>query len=138
MARTRKKIKVLICNRYTLFREGIKAVLQNGAPIEIVGEASTAGDAIEQLERLKPDVVLIEEGTTDLSGFEATQRIRALDPAVKVLILSHHDDETLMSRCMEAGAAGCIRKGRRGLHLKAAIHAVCRTGERRNTRTAVA
>lgn len=138
MTRTRKKIRVLICNKHTLFREGIKALLQKGTPIEIVGEANTAGDAIQQLERLKPDVVLMDVATTDLSGFEATQRIKALDPEVKVLILSLYEDETLMSRCMEAGAAGYIRKDERASHLQAAIHAVCRTGEYRSERAEAA
>src|ERR1700752_924464 len=94
MAKAHKKIRVLICNKHTLFREGIKALLEKGTPIEIVGEANTASDAIQQLERLRPDVVLMDVATTDLTGFEATQRIKAIDPEVKVLILSLYEDET--------------------------------------------
>ena len=138
MAKARKRIKVLICNKHTLFREGIKALLQKGTPIEIVGEADTPSDAIEQLERLRPDVVLMDVGTPDLTGFEATQRIKAIDPDVKVLILSLYEDETLMTRCMEAGAAGYLRKDERASHLQAAIYAVCRTGEYRNQRAKAA
>lgn len=138
MAKNPKHIRVLICNRHKLFREGIKALLQKGTPIEIVGEADTARDAIEQLERLRPDVVLMDVTTPDLSGFEATQRIKVLDPDVKVLIMSLYDDETLMSRCIEAGAAGYIGKGERAEYLQAAIHAVCRTGEEGYSRAALA
>lgn len=137
MPKTNKKTRVLICSKYTLFREGIKAILGQGAPIEVVGEVSTASEAIAQLKRLSPDVVLLEAATADLSGFEATQRIKALAPDVKVLILSLHGDETLMSRCMEAGAAGYIRKDEPALHLPVAIHAVCRTGRYRSPRAAV-
>ena len=103
MARAGRRIGVLICNQYTLFREGIKALLEKETSIEIVGETSTAAEAIEQLERLKPDVVLMDVGTPDLTGFEATQRMKAIDPHVKVLILSVHEDEALISRCLEAG-----------------------------------
>src|SRR5579864_6627283 len=104
------KVKVLICNKYALFREGIKRLLSEGAPIEIIGEAATARQAIDQAERLRPDVVLMDLTTADLSGSEATRRIKAVHPDVKVLILSLHDDETLVSRCLEAGASGYIRK----------------------------
>lgn len=138
MPKSRKKIRVLICNKYTLFREGMKAVLRNRTPIEIVGEASSAREAIGQLERLKPDVVLLEESSLDLTGYEATQRIKTIAPDVKVLILTMHDDESLMARCLEAGAAGWVRTDERGTHLPAAIHAVYRRREHRASRAAVA
>ena len=130
MARATKRIRVLICNKYTLFREGIKALLEKGTPMEIVGEANTAAEAIEQLERLKPDVVLMDVGTPDLTGFEATQRMKAIHPDVKVLILSLYEDEALISRCLEGGASGYIRQHYRGAQLQSAIDAVCRTGDR--------
>ena len=123
-----------------MFRESIKALFETGSPIEIVGEADTATNAIEQVERLSPDVVLMDVATTDtdLTGFEATERIRALHPDVKVLILSLNDDETLMSHCLKAGAAGYIRNDARALQLQAAIQAVWRTGEYRNHRAEAA
>jgi DNA-binding NarL/FixJ family response regulator len=130
MARAGRRIGVLICNQYTLFREGIKALLEKETSIEIVGEATTAAEAIEQLKRLKPDVVLMDVGTPDLTGFEATQRIKALDPNVKVLILSLYEDEALISRCLEAGASGYIRQYDRATQLQSAIDAVCRIGDR--------
>ena len=130
MARVGRRTRVLICNEYTLFREGIKALLEKGTSIEIVGEASTAAEAIEQLKRLKPDVVLMDVGTPDLTGFEATRTIKAIDPHVKVLILSVHDDEVLISRCLEAGASGYLRKYDRATQLHSAIDAVCQIGER--------
>ena len=129
MRKTHKKIRILICNNYTLFREGIKSAVQNGASIEVVGEANTAGEAIEQLCRLRPDAVLMDVTTPDLSGFEATRRIKMIDPDVKVLILSLDDDETLTSLCMEAGADGHIQRDRSARYLQSAIHVACRTNE---------
>lgn len=132
MARTHKKIRVLICNKYVLFREGIKSLLREGALIEIVGEADTAREAIDQAARLRPDVVLMDLVTPDLSGSEATRRIKAVHPDVRVLILSLRDDEILVSRCFEAGASGYIRKNDETSQLRSAIDAVYRLGEYRS------
>jgi DNA-binding NarL/FixJ family response regulator len=123
-----KTIRVLICNRYTLFREGIKALFPQGAPIEIVGEAATAEQALDLLERLHPDVLLMDATTPDLNGAEAMRRIMAIDPHVKVIMLSLDDDEPLISGCLSAGASGHIRKDDRSVHLRSAIHAACRQG----------
>jgi two-component system response regulator NreC len=121
-----KRIRVVICNKYTLFREGIKSLLEKGTPFEIVGEANTAAEAIEQSGRLKPDVVLLDMVTPDLPGSEATRSIKAINPDVKVLILSMHEDDVLVSRCLEAGASGYVRKYEHGPQLQNAIDAVCR------------
>jgi DNA-binding NarL/FixJ family response regulator len=129
MATRHKKIRVLICNKYVLFREGIKRLLREGALIEIVGEADTATQAIDQAARLRPDVVLMDLVTPDLSGSEATRRIKAVHPDVRVLILSLRDDETLLTRCFEAGASGCIRKDDEPSQLRSAIDAVYKFGE---------
>lgn len=130
MTQTHKKIRVLVCDKYTLFREGIKALLKQAPSIEIVGEATTAAEAIEQLERLKLDVVLIDVAMPDLTGFEATRLIKAIDPHVKVLVLSIYDDEALISGCLEAGASGYIGKHHRAAQLQSAIGAVCRIRDR--------
>ena len=138
MARAHKKIRVLICNEYVLFREGIKSLLREGTRIEIVGEADTARQAIDQAARLRPDVVLMDLVTPDLSGSEATRRIKAVHPDVRVLILSLRDDETLASRCFEAGASGYIRKHDRPMQLQSAIDTVCGFGEYRSQRAGMA
>ena len=138
MARTNRKIRVLICNKYVLFREGIKSLLRDGTLIEIVGEADTARQAIDQAARLRPDVVLMDLVTPDLTGFEATRRIRAVHPDVSVLILSLRDDEALVSRCFEAGASGYIPKDDHASQLQSAIDGVCRFGEYRSQRAGTA
>jgi DNA-binding NarL/FixJ family response regulator len=131
MARTQKKIRVLICNKYVLFREGIKSLLREETRIEIVAETDTARQAIDQTARLRPDVVLMDLVTPDLSGFEATRRIKAVHPDVRVLILSLRDDEALVSRCFEAGASGYIRTDDQPSQLHSAIDTVGRFSEQR-------
>jgi two-component system response regulator DevR len=120
MTQHEKSIRVLLCNKYTLFREGIKALLLNGPAIEIVGEAATAAQALELLERVRPDVVLLD-ATTSESSSDVTRRIKAIDPEVEVLILSLADDEQLISGCLAAGAAGYIRKDDEPFRLRQAI-----------------
>jgi DNA-binding NarL/FixJ family response regulator len=137
-ATTDKKIRVLICNKYVLFREGIKSLLREATIIEIVGETDTARQAIDQTARLMPDVVLMDLVTADLSGSEATRLIKVVHPGVKVLILSLCDDETLISRCFEAGASGYIRKNDHASQLQGAIDAVYRFGEYGSQRAGMA
>ena len=138
MEMAQQKIRVLICNKYILFREGIKSLLREATVIEIVGEADTAREAIDQAARLRPDVVLMDLVTPDLSGSEATRRIKAVHPDVRILILSLRDDETLLSRCFEAGASGYIRKSDQVSQLRSAIDAVCRFGEYGSQRAGMA
>ena len=116
-----KRIKVLLCNKHNLFREGIKALFPKSAPIAIVGEAATASQALNLLERLQPDVILLDATTSDLGGSEATRRIKAINPRVEILILSLYDDELLVSDCIGAGAIGCISKKDDPLNLERAI-----------------
>lgn len=125
-----KTIKVLLCNRYALFREGIKALLPEGAAIEIVGEAATAKQALSLLERLRPDVVLLDAITPDSSGSELTRRIKAIDPHCEVLILSLYDDHLLISSCLDAGAVGYIRTVDKPRQLRQAICTACRRTHR--------
>ncbi len=125
-----KSIKVLLCNRYALFREGMKALLPEGAAIEIVGEAATAKQALSLLERLRPDVVLLDTITPDSSGSELTRRIKAIDPHVEVLILSLYDDHLLISSCLDAGAAGYVRTVDKPRQLRQAICTACRRTHR--------
>jgi DNA-binding NarL/FixJ family response regulator len=73
------------------------------------------------MKRLRPDVVLLDATTRDLSCSEVTRRIKVIDPRVEILILSLYDDEVLVSGCLEAGAAGYIRKSDEPVQLRRAI-----------------
>lgn len=108
-AKQAKAIRVLICNRHTLFREGIKALLQSES-VEIVGETRSARRGLHLAAQLRPDVVLMEASPADMTGPEATRRIKAILPKSRILIVSLADDELLASNCLSAGATGWIRK----------------------------
>lgn len=125
-------LRILLCNKYTLFREGIKALLQQGIVIEVAGEAGTANEAIRQMSRVRPDVVLLDATTPDAAGSQTVRKLKSIDPNAKILILSMDDDEPLVRSCMEAGAAGFIRKSDTAFNLRRVINQVCG----RETRTA--
>jgi two-component system, NarL family, response regulator NreC len=124
-----KRTRILICDDHTLFVEGIKAMLRNESSLEIVGEASDGRQAVELVKELKPDLLLMDVSMPDMNGFDATQRVQELDPKVKVLILTMHDEEELVARCLEAGAAGYIIKDAPASQLLYAIEMV-QKGER--------
>ena len=124
-----KKTRILICDDHTLFVEGIKAMLRNESSLEIVGEARDGRQAVDLVKELKPDLLLMDVSMPDMNGFDATQRVHELDPNIKVLILTMHDEEELVARCLEAGAAGYIIKDAPASQLLYAIEMV-KKGER--------
>lgn len=124
-----KPIRVLMCNMYTLFREGVKAIFRDQESIEIVGEADSASKALEMVKELSPDVLLVDVVLSDTSGFDAIRRMKEANPSVKVLVLTMYDDETLISRCLEAGASGYVLRDAEATQLVDAISTVDNGGE---------
>jgi two-component system response regulator NreC len=124
--RMQKKIAVLICDDHAMFREGVKTILSAQPDIEVVGEANDGKEAVEQAIRLYPHVVLMDISMPVLKGFDAARRIRKARPDVKVLILTVYDDEDLVARCLDAGAAGYVLKDSPPLQLVYAIQTVYR------------
>jgi len=112
-----------------LFVEGIKAMLRNELSLEIVGEARDGRQAVELVKQLKPDIILMDVSMPDMNGFDATRRVHEFDSTVKVLMLTMHDEEELVARCLEAGAAGYIIKDAPASQLLYAIETV-QKGER--------
>src|SRR5262245_64009138 len=88
MSRSRKRIKVLICNRCSLFREGLKALFGTSSRIQIAGVAAAGEEAVAAAEKLHPDVLLLDVDLPGLSAFATMHRILAKDPDTKVLIMT--------------------------------------------------
>ncbi|MCX6624258.1 MAG: response regulator transcription factor [Acidobacteria bacterium] len=104
------RIRVLLCDDHTLFREGIKAILKDELAIEIVGEAEDGRQVVAKALKLHPDVVLMDIAMPDLNGFDATRRILQSNPKTKVLILTMYEEEEVINRCLNAGASGYVLK----------------------------
>lgn len=123
---TGKKITVLVCDDHALFRAGVRTILSSQPDIEVVGEAADGKEAVDQALHLNPDVVLMDISMPVLKGFDAVRRIKKARPAIQVLILTVYDDEDLVARCLDAGAAGYVLKDDPPLQLVYAIQTVNR------------
>jgi two-component system response regulator NreC len=121
-----KKIKVLIVDDHTLVRDGIRALLELVADVEVVGEAVNGRKALEKVEQLMPDVVLMDLAMPIMGGLEATRRIRKRFPGTKVLALTQYDDSDYVIPLIEAGARGFVTKMAAFSELTSAIQAVYR------------
>jgi len=124
-----RKIRLLLCDDHALFRAGMKAVLGEQPGLMVVGEASDGRAALTEVERLRPDVVLMDIAMPQLDGFEATRRITQVHEQVKILILTMYVEEHLVARCLDAGASGYVLKDVPVSQLADAIQTVAR-GER--------
>jgi DNA-binding NarL/FixJ family response regulator len=122
------KIKVLLTDDHTLFRQGVRGLLTAEADMEVVGESSNASDAVTMAQQSRPDVVLMDIGMAGMSSFEATRLIRKDRPDTKVVFLSMYDDEDYLAECVDMGASGYILKESPVEQLVTAIREVHRGG----------
>jgi len=113
-------IRVLIADDHRLFAEALEAILSGDRRIKVVGLAGDGREAVELVEKLAPDVVLMDVSMPLLDGFEATREIRSSSEAC-VLILSGSNARADVDRAREAGAAGYVTKDRIASELLEAI-----------------
>lgn len=105
-----KIVTVLLADDQTLFREGLKDLLEDEKGIKVVGEAKTGPEVIEMVKKLKPDVVLMDIKIPELDGISATKVIREKFPQTNVIILSSYEDEAHITEAVSAGANGYLSK----------------------------
>jgi len=120
------QIRVLLADDHKLVRAGIRSLLERLPELEVVAEASDGREAIELVERLEPQVVLMDLAMPELNGLEATRHLTRTFPKVRVIILSIYSDEEHVYQSLRAGAAGYLMKGAATEELELAIRSVAR------------
>ncbi|NMM34703.1 MAG: response regulator transcription factor [Phycicoccus sp.] len=117
-------IRVLVVDDHALHRDGARGILSQHPDIEVVDEADSGEMALALIDRLLPDVVLMDIRLPGVSGIEATRQIRARNPSVRVLMVSAYDDDEYIRGALQAGASGYLCKTAPGRELAKAIRSV--------------
>ena len=119
-------VRILVADDHEVVRRGVGALVQSQSGWIVVGEASNGREAVEQAQRLKPDVVILDISMPELNGIEVTRQILKAVPQAEVLVLTMHESEKLVRRILEAGARGYVSKSDVGRSLIDAVEAVRR------------
>jgi RNA polymerase sigma factor (sigma-70 family) len=118
------KTRILIADDHGIVRKGLRLQLEQDERFEVVGEATDGREAVRMAEELKPDVVIIDIAMPSLNGIEATRQVVKRNPAIGVMILSMHSDESYIARALGAGAKGYLLKDTADVDLFRAVQVV--------------
>lgn len=119
-------ISILLVDDHPLVRAGIRALLEKLPEVEVTGEATDGREVLRMIREHQPDVVLMDIAMAGLNGLDATARISAEFPGVRVVILSMYADEEYVRQAINSGAAGYLVKGSAAAELENAIATVAR------------
>jgi len=124
LARTTRKIRVLVADDHAMIRDGLRALLGVQKDMQVIGEAIDGKDAIEKTRQLSPDVVLMDIVMPEMNGLEAAKQISREFDNTKVLMLSQYDDEDNVLASTQVGAHGFIPKQSASTELLSAIRSL--------------
>ena len=105
-----QKKTILIVDDHTLFREGLRAIIERGSGYEVIGEAGNSREGLKMVEKYKPDLVLLDISLPDRSGIELTRDIVKLSTKTRIMIVSMHSKTDYIVRAFQAGATGYVIK----------------------------
>ena len=103
-------IRVVLCDDHTLFRQGIKKLLELEEDIQVVGEARNGQEMLDILKKARPDIVLMDIGMPLMDGVTATYKIKKISPNTSIIILTVYEDEPHIFEAIKAGAMGYLLK----------------------------
>lgn len=122
------KIRVLVVDDHAILRDGIRSLLDRQSDIQVVGEASNGQEALEKTLESQPDIVLMDIAMPEMDGMQATRLIHERFPAVRVLILTQHDNPEFIRPLIQGGASGYVLKKSGGKEVLNAIRQVYEQG----------
>lgn len=103
-------MKILIADDHGVVRQGLKALIETEADIQVVGEASDGQEVVQLARRLLPDIILMDIAMPDINGVEATRSILEKNPNIRIIALSVHFDKHFVTKMLKAGASGYVLK----------------------------
>lgn len=118
------KKRILIVDDHPMMREGLSQLIAGDASLELCGEAANAAAALDAVTRLSPDLLLADISLPDKNGLELIKDVLAVQPGLKILVISMHDEAFYAERVLRAGARGYIMKHEGGQRIGAAIRQV--------------
>ena len=123
-----KKLRILLADDHKVVRDGLRLLIDGQRDMRVVGEAGNGKEALRQARDLKPDVVVMDLSMPELNGLQATERLKAERPEIKVVALTVHEDTSYLLQLCKAGAAGYVLKRSAGDDLIRAIRGVAAGG----------
>jgi DNA-binding NarL/FixJ family response regulator len=123
-----KKLRLLIVDDHAVVREGLRSLLRDPSRFDIVGEAADGVAALTAVDRLHPDVVVMDVSLPAMNGIQLTKRLKQLYPDIKVVALTVHEEGGYLRSLIEAGASGYVLKRSAASELLRAIEAVAGGG----------
>lgn len=103
-------IKIVVADDHVIIRAGLKTLIQSDSSLHIIGEASGGQEAISMVEKLQPDILVLDLSMPDIDGIVVTRQVHSNYPNVRILILTVHEDEALLREVIKSGASGYILK----------------------------
>ena len=120
------KSRVFIVDDHTMFREGLRQLIEHDPALTVCGDAADAETAMQELRHLNPDVVIVDITLADSSGLDLVKNIRSEQEDLPVLVVSMHEESLYAERALRAGAMGYVMKNEPARTVTAAIHSVLR------------
>jgi len=117
-------IRVFVIDDQSIVRAALRQLLKNDCGFEVVGDSGHPRTAVEDLERLRPDVVTLDVTMPGLSGIDALPRLRAASPRTRFLVLTNHESGRFLEESLRAGASGFLTKDSEPAELRIAVEAV--------------
>ncbi len=121
---TNPAISVLLADDHRVLRAGLRALIEDEDDITVVGEAGTGDEAVQLVQQMKPDVVVMDLGMPGIGGLEAIRKIREQNTQVRIVVLSMHSGRDVVMQALEVGSDGYVPKSAAHVNLLQAIRTV--------------
>jgi DNA-binding NarL/FixJ family response regulator len=120
----KKKTRILLVDDHPVVRKGLTALIEEEEDLEVCGEAADSMEALEQIDKLQPDLVVVDISLKKGDGLDLVKQIRSRDKVLYVLVASMHDESLFAERALRAGAQGYINKEEASTNIIAALRQI--------------